>query len=437
MLRSADPGQSAGRKDVTVSELLDAAVAALDKGVDPSGRRLEYELVQRIRRTAAIVYFWQGYADKGRDQAQKMLEAAEAQCGSESLDVAKAIDVLVGWYWFGRTDPAEGERLTRRAIAIYERAGLTDDQSYRDALHSLNLMLHAQRRIAEAMEIAATLAQQYDAMADPPIVAWETAHHDVANNGLGLGRAIEGLPHIQRCIEICRTRLPPDRVDTYVARPYATLANFMLALDRPAEAEEAARLSMEIHDRLRGPDHPYPMYERRVLISALIANDKLDEAEERLREYERLLVQQGRQPGVDEMANRARLLRRRGHQQQAMTIWQSLAQYAFEGPNPPLQRGDPVAADAIAEWLGCFTDVGQAAEGLTMAAPHFEATRSNLATTGNDTPQNVMLRRLASAMLRAYEAIGDEPSLDAASRLRERYPGLTPAPGFEPAPVGP
>jgi hypothetical protein len=50
---------------------------------------------------------------------------------------------------------------------------------------------------------------------------------------------------------------------------------------------------------------------------------------------------------------------------------------------------------------------------------------------------NWRLRRVAAELLRAYEAVGDEPSRDAARQLRERYPDLKPAAGFKPTPTSP
>jgi serine/threonine protein kinase len=432
VLRSADPGHAGGRADVTVAEMLDRAVGAAGRGVDTEGRPLEPELVRRVRRAAAIVYYWQGEAEKGREQARKMLERAEADHGPDSLEAADALSMLVGWYWFGRADPKEGERVVRRAMAIYERHGRTNEQPYRDVLHQLNLMLHAQFRYAEAVEISLALARQYDAMPDPPIVSWETAHHDVAINGLNLGRAQRSLVHIERCLEICRTRLPADRLDEYTARPYASLAAVLLALDRPAEAEAAARRSMELHTRLRGPDHPYPMYERFTLFSALVANNKLDEAEELLAAIDRLQARQGQAPGVFDMARRAILLRRRGMQEKALEIWNAAEERVFGGPTPRLPRGTPFTAGGFAERLGCLTDLGRAGEGLASAAADFEAVRATLAATGDDVPENSILRPFAAELLRAYEAVGDAASLAAARALRERYPGLNPAPGFAP-----
>jgi serine/threonine protein kinase len=433
VLRNADPGHTGGRKDVTVAEMLDRAVAAADAGVDAEGRPLHPELIRRIRRTAAIVYYWQGEAEKGRVQAMKMLERAEADHGPGSIEAAEALGMLAGWYWFGRADPTEGESVVRRAIAIYERHGRTDGQPYLDALHQLNLMLHAQLRFAEAGEIAASLARRYDAMDNPPIVSWETAHHDVALNGLNLGRARRSLAHIERCLEICRTRLPPERLDEYIARPYATLANVLLAHDRPAEAEAAARRSMEIHTRLRGPEHPYPMYERQTLIDALLATGKLDEAEALVEAVARLRARQGQPEGILDLARRATLLRRRGMQTRALELWNDIEQRAFGGPTPRLSRGTPFTAGGFAERLGCLTDLGRAREGLAPAAAEFEAVRATLAKTGDDLPDNSILRRFAAELVRAYESVGDGESLAAAGALRARYPDLTPAPGFTPA----
>lgn len=130
---------------------------------------------------------------------------------------------------------------------------------------------------------------------------------------------------------------------------------------------------------------------------------------------------------------RATLLRRRGAHDQALELLKAAEERAFGGPKPRVPRGTPFTAGGLIERLGCLTDLGRAREGLASAVPDYEAVRATLATTGDDAPENAILRRFAAELVRAYEAVGDEASLEAARSLRERYPDLTPAPGFSPA----
>jgi serine/threonine protein kinase len=440
VLQAADPAMVDGRRDVTVAEMLDRAMAVADSGVDAQGSPLEPEVVLQARVTAASLYNWQGRPDKGRAEAAKALALAESTFGKDSLQTAKALGAVVGGYWFStRNDAsgAEGEPLARRRLAILEQHGQQNTLEYLGARHGLGLMLHSQLKFSEALELELQNLAALDAMPTPPgppPLWYAVKCMDIALGMALLGRTEEALTYSQRGIEIHERMAASKPGDATHARPLTIHGGILADLGRLEEAEAAARRSMEIHDRLRGPDHPYPQFERRTLISILLQQGKFEEAKPLIARFDAIQKARNVPYGPDQLTRDAFIARRTGKHAQALAMWRIAEQRAFEGPKPLYSRSDPVVAVACADWLGTLTDLGMQAEGLAKIGPIYEAARERLVAEGHAGPNNTVLRRLAAELLRAYLAVGDEPSLAAARALREKYPGLEPAKGFAPAP---
>lgn len=440
MLTAADPAHVGGKKDMTVSEMLDRLVAWLDQAAANPATTPEPRVVMRLRSDAAGVYYWQGRIAEGKAQAAKGLALAESLYGPDSLETAKAITLVVSGYLFGQNASEEGERFARRRLAILSRHDEENSLEYIDALHGLNLILQLQGRNAEADEICRDLIRRYEALEDPPIVWHATAHADLALNLLNRGRPSEALEHIQKCLAIYETRLDEQARRQYVSRPLATLATTLLALGRHEEAEQAARMSMNISNTLRGSDHPYPMRERRALIEVLVERGKIDEARALAEAYERVLEAQGKTPGPLELYRRAAILRRQGRHDEALPIWQRI-RAVVENVNAPLPAthtntviGPPDVAIGFAEMLGLLTDMGRPQEGIDLAERAFAAARAHFAEAGDDIPENARLRQVAAELLRACEAINTPQSRDRAAEVRSLYPGIQPAPAWAPIP---
>jgi serine/threonine protein kinase/tetratricopeptide (TPR) repeat protein len=436
IIASADPAHVGGRKDMSVGEMLDRLVARLDQSEAGAAPPLAPRVMLRLRSDAAGVYYWQGRVDEGQAQAAKGLALAESLYGPDSLEAARALALVVGGHWFGRGPTDEGERLARRRLSILNAHGQGDTPDAIDALHGLNLMLHAQGRSVECGEICREVIARYERMERPPVVGHATAYADLALSELARGRAESALTNIRRCIDVYGAGLDDKARAQYTSRPNATLANALLALGRLDEAEAAARKSMAISDALRGPDHPYPMYERRVLIEVLIERGKLQEAAELTALYERIQASAGAQPGLAELARRAMLLRRQGQHELALDLWQRAraeldrVRAARGGAAAPSTVGPAEIATGFGEMLGVLTDLGRAREALDAATAAHDDARAFFARSGDDFPENFRLRRVASELLRAYDTLGDEQSLAAARALRAQYPGLTAARGY-------
>lgn len=444
VIAAADPAHVGGKKDMTVGEMLDRLVERLDQSEAGAAPPIQPRVMLRLRSDAAGVYYWQGRIEDGKVQAAKGLAMAESLYGPDSLEAAKAITLVVSGHWFGRGATTEGERLARRRLDILAKHGQGDSIEAIDALHGLNLMLHAQGRSVECGEICRDLIRRYEAMEKPPVVGYATAYADLALSDLARGRAEAALAHIEKCIQIYESRLDEQARRQYISRPYATKANALLALGRVEEAQQAARTSMVISDALRGPDHPYPMYERRVLINVLMEGGQIDEAQALTSAYERLQAATGATPGLPELSRRAMLLRRAGQQPEALALWEraraalNAVRAAQPGGLPtPSTIGPAEIAEGFSERLGVLTDLGRVRDGLAEAEAAFADARAFFAASGDDTPTNWRMRRIAAELLRAYEALSDEPGGEAAKQLRERYPDLKPAQGFKPTPASP
>jgi serine/threonine protein kinase/tetratricopeptide (TPR) repeat protein len=441
---AADPARVGGRKDMTVGEMLDQLVTRLDQVESGKAPPLQPRVVMRLRSDAARVYYWQGRVDDGKVQAAKGLALAESLYGPDSLEAAKAIKAVVAGYWFGRGPTAEGERLARRALDIFAKHGQGDSIEAIVILHDLVLMIHAQGRTNECGDMCRDLIRRYEAMEEPPVVGYATAYADLALSDLARGRAEAALAQIEKCIQIYESGLDEQARRQYISRPYTVKANVLLALGRLDEAEQASRTSMAISDAIRGPDHPYPMFERRSLISVLTERGKIDEARTLTDAYERILAASGGTPGLAESVRRALLLRRGGQHEQSLALWEqaraALARVraAASGGAPAPSTISPAdIAEGFAERLGVLTDLGRPRDGLAEASAAYADARAFFAGSGDDVPGNWRLRKVAAELLRAYEAVGDEPSRDAARQLRERYPDLKPAAGFKPTATSP
>ncbi len=437
LISTADPAQVGGKKDMTVGEMLDRLVSRLDDAEAGKGPPLQPRVMMRLRSDAAGVYYWQGRIDEGRVQAAKGLALAESFYGPDSLEAAKAITLVVSGFWFGRGPTTEGELLARRRLDILTTHGQGNDIEAIDALHGLNLMLHAQGRAVECGQICRDLIRRYEAMESPPVVGYATAHADLALSELARGRSEEALQLIQASIRMHEEKLDEQTRQRYISRSYATKASVLLAMGRLEEAERAARTSISISDAARGPEHPYPMYERRVLISVLTKRGKLAETRTLIDTYERIHAASGGAPGLTELSLRAMLLRRAGQHDEALALWENaratlVQMRAAEVHSAPTSSsiGPVEIAEGFAERLGVLTDLGRPRDGLADAEAAWTDMRAFFAKSGDDRASNWRLRTVAAELLRAYEAIDDEPSRKAASVLREQRPDLLAAPGF-------
>lgn len=434
ILQGAISGDQDGRKDVTVAEMCDRTVQALDRGLDPSGNAIEPEVAQILQRTMAWIYFWTGRVQEGRALAERVYSEAQSRFSPDSMEFANALALMVSAHWFSGTgNSPEGEQFARRQIALLEKLGETQTPEYFEAVRSLGLMFSSQRRHADALEIVQRQAREYDAMSAPPAESWQVSYNDIALHSLNLGRAQAALNAADRAIEIIRNHMPGENAKRHRAIALATRASILVALGRAEEAESDARKAVDETERLFGEDHAQTRYCRRALFRALITLGRLQEADELNTAYERSFTTppQGMEALLTTL-RRAEIDRRAGRQAAACEALSKLVQGLGE-PGSLLPPGDPIRALIHRELLGNLTDLRRPRDGLPAADRAWNACRQELARTGDDRPESTILRPFAAELLRALEMSGDHESLVRAASLREQFPGLVPAPGFPPS----
>lgn len=420
VLSGANPELNNARTDVTVGEMLDKAVAAADQGVNLRGQRLDPEVEQTARFSIAGTYYGIGRYAEGVAQCRKGLELTERIFGPDSLETVGALAWLGTGLW--QTGPAtELEAVSRRQIAILKAKHMERTREYSIALNGLSLSFHTRGMVAEALAVdleRLAVAEQVD---PPDAQQLAGASHEVALNMIGLGRAAEALPHIKRSIAAYESL----GNELSVSRPLTTLGLCLIQLGRLEEAEDACRRSMEISDRLRGVDHPYPIYERFMLAEVLIRCGKLDEASQRLETA--IATAKSRGPNMLARATglRGLLLRASGQPAAAMAIYDAMMAQGRAAGLPDDSTG---VLGGVSDYAAAMNDLGQHAEVIAKGEPFLALA---LAKLGPD-PANTFTRGIAAEILRACEAIGDEASKARAAELRSQFPGLTP-----PRPIAP
>lgn len=421
VLSGADPTRNDGREDVTVGEMLDRAVLAADKGMTLSGQPLDPDVEATARLSVAVAYYGIGRYAEGLAQARRSLAIAERVYGAESPEILECLAWLGTGLWF-TGGAAENETISRRQLAIIEKSGLRNTTDHAQALNLLSLSLHARGMNTEALLVDIERLDVSAKILPPNRFQIASSLHEIALNMNGLGRAREALPYITRSV----AEYEALNQEINVSRPLTTLSVSLAALGRLEEAEVAARRSIEISDRLRGKDHPYPKYERNMLARVLILRGKLDEAQQILDTADKFAGQ--RTPnGIKQAAwLRATLLRAQGQPEQASKIFDMMrAGRSIDQLIKDIDKFIDIAADGY----GTANDLGRHAEVASKCEMLLHKAREVL---GSD-PDNTLLRPRAAELLRVYLALGDQTSLAKADALRTQYPGLKPAPGRVPA----
>jgi tetratricopeptide (TPR) repeat protein len=415
LLGGADPSRNAGRKDVTVGEMLDKAVAAADAGLDAAGRPLDAEVEAVARLSVANVYYGIGRYQEGLTQARRALATAERLYGPDSPEILDCLAWVGTGYWY--TGPAtQLEAVSRRQLAIIDANGLRNTLQHAYALNGLSLSYHGRGMSAEALAVDIDRLAVSEKIVPVDRNQIASSLHEIALNMTGLGRGAEALPYITR--SVAQYESLNQEID--VSRPLATLGLTLTELGRLEEAEAACRRSLEISDRLRGKDHPYPGYERNMLARVLIRRGKLAEAQLLLDTADKATGQ--RTPnGIKQAAwLRATLLRAQGRPEEAIKIYEMMrAGKRIDELAKDISSVIGLAADAYgtANDLGRHADVAAECEVLLP-----EARR----VLGTD-PNNTLIRPLAAEMLRAYLSLGDTASFAKADAIRLQFPGLIPA----------
>lgn len=382
---------------------------------------VENERVAKENETRANEEKSKAQKNAERAQARRSLAIAERVYGAESPEILECLGWIATGLWY-TGGGVELEAMSRRQLTIIEKSGLRNTNDHAQALNLLSLSLHGRGMNAAALAVDIERLEVAENIVPPNRRQIAGSLHEIALNMNGLGRAVEALPYITRSV----AEYEKLNEEIGVSRPLTTLGLTLTELGRIEEAEAACRRSMEISDRLRGKDHPYPKYERNMLARVLIKRGKLDEAQQILDSADKLAGQ--RTPnGIKQAAwLRAILLRAQGQPQQADQIYQMMrAGKAID----ELAQDVKVVMDVAADGYGTANDLGR----YTEVASECEVLLPRACEVFGTDPNNTLIRPFAAELLRAYLALGDAASLAKVEALREQYPGLMPGPGRVPA----
>ncbi len=244
LLTSADPRE--GRRDITVAELLDSAVAGLDQslGGEPL---IEASMLGLIAETNGSL----GRYAQGLTASERQLALLEAQ-GAGALEIARALtargELLRGWGHYQEAVP-----VLRRALALL--LPLPDVAAERaSALTELGMALanasgekEAEASFREAIALDRTLGAGRRA-------ALGGALDNLAVLLGNEGRYAESRDTAREALQILRATLPPTHPDLMSMEQ--TYAMTLLNMKDPKDAEPIQREIIRASTAVRGPEHP-------------------------------------------------------------------------------------------------------------------------------------------------------------------------------------
>ena len=245
LLSQFDPSRTDGG---TVS-----AVSVLD-GAMASGSHEEQAPVVRARILDAIGQIYQGYAefDKAEQLLQRALDLRTAALGPEHPDVAESLDHLAALCAV-QGDHAMADSLYRRAISIYEGAGLGATEAAASSIRGLGLLRRAEGVPAEGIPLVRdALRLQREALGPDALASLET-EGDLASLVYNTGDYAEAEALLRDLLRRYRAALGAHPGTAQTLSDYAAA---LTAQDRFEEAASAHREALAIRREVFGNDHP-------------------------------------------------------------------------------------------------------------------------------------------------------------------------------------
>ncbi len=271
LLKSADPRE--GRRDITVAELLDAAVAGLDQslGGEPL---IEASMLGLIAETNSSL----GRYPQGLAASERQLALLEAN-GAGALEIARALtsrgELLRGWGHYQEAVP-----VLRRAVALLKTLpGAAGEHS--TALTELGMALAnsgGEKESEASFRQAIALDRSLGA---PQRAALGGALDNLAVLLGNEGRYAESRDAAREALEILRATLPPTHPDLMSMQQ--TYAMTLLNMKDPKDAEPIQREIIKSSTAVRGPEHPDTLVGQAQLGETLTDLGRFPEAQALLR----------------------------------------------------------------------------------------------------------------------------------------------------------
>ena len=271
LLTSADPRE--GRRDITVAELLDAAVADLDQslGSEPA---IEASMLGLIAETNSSL----GRYPQGLAASTRQLALLQSHGGGE-LEIARALntrgELLRGWGHYQEAVPVLREELARlpsgTGAAAQRAAALTELGM---ALGNSGSEKEAEASYRQAIALDRTLGADHRA-------ALGNALDNLAVLLGNQGRYVQSRDAAREALDILRATLPPTHPDLMSMEQ--TYAMTLLNMKDPKDAEPIQREIIKASTAVRGPEHPDTLVAEEQLGETLTDLNRYPEAQAVLR----------------------------------------------------------------------------------------------------------------------------------------------------------
>jgi tetratricopeptide (TPR) repeat protein len=267
--RAGDP--RGPRPNVPFRDVLDRAVGQLDSGAAAD----EPEVEMQLRITVGASYRSLGLFEQAETQMRRALALAEAGHGEDSLQTARALDLLGRMVEY-RGRLSESEQHHRRGLAIRERLGTAGTSDYAGSMSDLASVLDEQGRYAESEAMYAEVLDVYLRDKGMTPVRLAVAYRNLGLEQLQLGRYLEAEESTRKALELFGGARRTDSDACY--RAQRNLCRILCATGRVDEAVPMMRGVVARWGAPLGKDHPEVARERAVLAGMIAQSGKPEEA---------------------------------------------------------------------------------------------------------------------------------------------------------------
>lgn len=255
--------------------------------------------------------------------AERALRTAESTAGAESLEAARASDMLVACRIpLGRGREPETITLAEGAVTIRTRLHGESDPDLIESLHNLGLVMRQAgdfKRSLKLVEEAVRIAEVHLAP-DHPV----TAHclTELSSAQLAAGDPPAALASAQRALSLAEKMIPVDPRLLGEALSVVAAARFMRG--EPAAAEPLFRRALDLREAALGPEHHLVARTAMNLGMALRATGEREEGERMLQRalaiFERVAPSHPDTPSC--LNSLALVARSRGEYAEARRLWE-------------------------------------------------------------------------------------------------------------------
>jgi len=246
------------------------ALAEADPSVD------DLELAAGLYELAKL-YTWTDRLKEAEELALRSLAIREERLGPDHLLVAQSLNA-VGNVMQNLDRLDEAAAAHERAMRIREQAPGGHVEELAASVHNLAIVYYFKGDLDKAAELYQRSAELELANGGRDNHHYATSLHTLAIVYKDQGKLDEALEMELESLEIREKVLGPDH--THVGYSLSTLGELYRKLGRPAEGEAPGRRALVISKATQGLSHPETAWVRGNLVSTLLAQDKISEAEE-------------------------------------------------------------------------------------------------------------------------------------------------------------